>query len=159
MDENCDGVDEVCPPDSVCGDGNVDPGESCDDGNNSNGDGCENDCTVTVPGGCSDEDLPVIIEMEYNQGDEKLHLHGEATDGTSISVINSDTGEILADQIRVREGKWEAEIKNVGSSLESISVISSNGCAIYQDVGTDGDDSSDDDGEEVKRGKGREREK
>jgi cysteine-rich repeat protein len=38
----------------VCGDGAVYAGvEACDDGNDTGGDGCENDCTVTLAGGCS----------------------------------------------------------------------------------------------------------
>ena len=113
--------------------------EQSDDANTTNGDGCENDCTFTPdPEECSAEDLPTITELEYNQGDEKLHLHGRAARRTTISVMNSDTGEILAEGIRVRRsGNWEAEIQNVGSSLKNISVISSNGCAIDYDVETD----------------------
>ena len=38
------GLDGVPVP--VCGDGQVDPGESCDDGNLVDGDGCEADCTL-----------------------------------------------------------------------------------------------------------------
>ena len=144
VDENCDGMDEVCLPDPVCGDGNVDAGEVCDDGNTTNGDGCENDCTVTT-GVCSDGNLPVITEMEYNQGDEKLHIKGRAATGTTISIINSDSGQILAEGIMVREGKWEAEIKDVGSHLESISVISSNGCAVDQEIKSDREDDNHED--------------
>jgi len=95
---------------------------------------------------CDDESLPVITEMEYNRGDEKLHLHGRAAVGTTISVINSDTGEILAEGIRVKgdRGSWEAEIKDVGNDLMSISVISSNGCAIVQEVESDREEHDDD---------------
>jgi cysteine-rich repeat protein len=133
--EDADGCQADCQL-PVCGDGIVDPDEQCDDGNTSNDDGCEDDCTLTPdPGECSDEDKPTITEVEYNRGDEKLHIKGRAAAGTTISVINSDTGEILADGIRVRrKGSWEAEIKNVGSNLENIGVISSNGCAINQEV-------------------------
>ena len=34
------------PPDAVCGDGMLDPGEECDDGNNTNDDDCSNSCTL-----------------------------------------------------------------------------------------------------------------
>ena len=35
---------------TICGDGNVDPGEECDDGNQDNTDGCRNDCTLPFCG-------------------------------------------------------------------------------------------------------------
>ena len=35
---------------TVCGDGNLDPGEQCDDGNQDNTDGCRNDCTLPYCG-------------------------------------------------------------------------------------------------------------
>jgi cysteine-rich repeat protein len=118
-----------------CGDGTVDPNGQCDHGKKINDDGCGSDCTITAAF-CSDGNQPVITEMEYDRDDEELDIEGRATSFTTISVINSDTGEILADQIRVREEQWEAEIGDVGTSLENISVISSNGCAINQDVET-----------------------
>ena len=135
-----DGCEADCtltpPPAPFCGDGNVDAGEQCDDGNDVNGDGCENDCTLSVTGECNDGNLPVITEMEYNRGDEKLHIKGRATSGSSITITNSFTGQTLAEGIRVREGKWEAEIRNVGRNLKRISVISSNGCVVDKDVET-----------------------
>jgi len=50
---------------SICGDGNLDPGEECDDGNNINGDGCSAQCTLptscnevcTQNNGCGGDDL------------------------------------------------------------------------------------------------------
>src|SRR5690606_23291235 len=35
---------------TLCGNGNVNPGEQCDDGNSVNGDGCDNNCTVSACG-------------------------------------------------------------------------------------------------------------
>ncbi|MEN8232640.1 MAG: DUF4215 domain-containing protein, partial [Thermodesulfobacteriota bacterium] len=124
------------PPAPVCGDGNVDAGEQCDDGNSTNGDGCESDCTITPPPApvCGDGTSLVITEMDFDRGDEKLHIKGRASAGTTISIIDSDNGEILADDIMVREGRWEAEIEDVDDDLERISVISSNGCVVDQDV-------------------------
>ena len=133
----------------ICGDNIVDAGEQCDDGNSVNGDGCENDCTFTLSTGCYDADVPVITEMEYDRGDEKLHIQGRAPAGT-IVIINAATGETLADNIGVREGKWEAEIKDVGRNLMTISVISSTGCTVDLEVTDrsyrrdDDDDHSDD---------------
>ena len=46
-------IDDLCivgisaPPEPICGNGMLEPGEACDDGNTVNGDGCEADCTVT----------------------------------------------------------------------------------------------------------------
>lgn len=42
-------IDEVCivkagPPSNLCGNHNVDPGETCDDGNTADGDGCSSTC-------------------------------------------------------------------------------------------------------------------
>ena len=136
--DGCESDCTVTPvPDPVCGDGTVDSGEQCDDGNLVSGDGCSSTCQNEV---CADGNQPVISEIEYNRGDEKLHIKGRATSGTTLSIINPDSGKILAQGIRVREGKWEAEIKDVGSTLESISVISSNGCTIDRDVRTGDDD-------------------
>ena len=129
---------ETTPPPTgpVCGDGIVDAGEQCDDGNTTNGDGCENNCTETVTGGCNEVDLPVITRMDYDRDDEELKIEGRAPAGTTISIIDSDSGEILAEGIRVREGRWETEIDDIESDV-NVSVISSNGCAANQDVETD----------------------
>jgi hypothetical protein len=75
-----------------------------------------------------------IKEMDYDRDDEELDIEGRASAGTTISIIDSDSGEILADNIMVREGRWEAEIEDVDDDLETISIISSNGCVVDQDV-------------------------
>ncbi|MGB5882658.1 MAG: hypothetical protein WBG28_01000, partial [Desulfobulbales bacterium] len=66
----------------------------------------------------------------------ELDIEGRASDGTTISIIDSDNGEILAEGIRVREGRWETEIEDIDSDV-NISVISSNGCVLDRDVETD----------------------
>ena len=134
-----DGCSSTCQNESTtpyCGDGIVNGNEQCDDGNNVNGDGCSADCQLPLSSVCNDAEQPVITEMEYNRREQKLHVQGQATPGTSLTIINSDTGTILADGIMVREGQWEAEGRNVGRSLRSIDVISSNGCSVVQPVGT-----------------------
>jgi cysteine-rich repeat protein len=121
--------------DSVCGDGIVNGNEQCDDGNTTNGDGCENDCTNTPDPVCGDGSQLIIKKADYFLSVEKLKVNGEATVGTLISIINSDTGDILRENIRVNDySTWKAEIQNVGSNLENISVISSTGCTIDQEI-------------------------
>jgi hypothetical protein len=72
--------------------------------------------------------------MEYNKGDEKLAIKGRATAGTTISIINADTRDVLAEDIKVKKGKWKVKIKNVDSNLENITAISSNDCALDQAI-------------------------
>ncbi len=139
--DNGDGCESNCtvtpPPAPVCGDGNVDAGEQCDDGNTANNDGCSSTCqTESSAPSCDDGTSLVITEMDYDRDDEELDIEGRASDGTTISIIDSDSGEILAEGIRVREGRWETEIEDIDSDV-NISVISSNGCVIDRDVETD----------------------
>ena len=175
LDNDCDGeIDEncdfTCPDldgdgfqDAACGgmdcndnDANVNPGaaEVCGNGFDENCNGASDDTCLTCPDGT----LLVIKEMEYNRGDEKLAIKGRATVGTSISIINSDTNEILAEGISVNKGKWKAKIKNVDRSLENITVLTSNGCAVDREVTGDVDrdrDGDRDDDRDDDRDRGR----
>ncbi len=80
------------------------------------------DTCLTSPDGS----LILIKKMVYNRDDEKLHIEGQATVGTIITIINADTDEILLEGIKAREGKWKAEIESVGSTPENITVMTSN---------------------------------
>ena len=133
--DGCEGDCTLTPdPEPFCGDGNLDAGEQCDDGNNVDSDGCSSTCQNEV---CGNGNEVTITEAEYNRGDEKLHIKGRAASGTTLTIINSDSGKVLAEGIRVREGKWEAEIEHVGSALLSVSVISTNGCVVNHEFKTE----------------------
>ena len=83
--------------------------------------GSSNSCLI-----CPDGSLIGIKQMKHNRNEEKLHIKGQATVGTIISIINAGTDEILADGIKVDRGEWEAKIDNVGNILENITVMTSN---------------------------------
>jgi len=76
---------------------------------------------------CPSGSLIVIKEIEHNQDGKRLHIKGRATAGTTITIINAHTDEILIEGIRARDGKWEAEIENVSSALKNITILTSNG--------------------------------
>lgn len=162
IDNDCDGsVDEGC--DAACpdvdGDGYQDAtcgGSDCNDNDTAinpeaaeiPGNGIDENCNGSsddiVLGNCPDGSPLAIVEVEYNRGDGTLHLKVRAVVGTTLTVIDSDTGALLADGILVKEGKWEAEMKDIGHKVERITVISSNGCSVEQKVGTSKDDKDDD---------------
>jgi hypothetical protein len=147
----CDGTasDPVCNQNQEPGVEGPYTSLNCTDGMDNDCDGLTDaedpNCELPL---CGDGNLPVIIEMEYDRDDEELHIEGRAAAGTSITIINADTGEILAEGISVREGKWETELEHVGSDLENVGVISSNGCRIDQEVESDREDHEDDEEEE-----------
>ncbi len=75
---------------------------------------------------CPDGSLILIKEVKHNRDDEKLHIKGRATVGTTITIIDAETDKVLIEGIGVKEGKWDAEIKNADSTLENITVMTSN---------------------------------
>ncbi len=70
---NVDDIQIFGRPTSVCGDGNVEPGEDCDDGNQTNGDGCDDDtagggnCTPT---GCGNGVVTAGEECDDGNAEE-----------------------------------------------------------------------------------------
>jgi cysteine-rich repeat protein len=56
---------ELCGPDRICGDGELDPSEECDDGNNVDGDGCDANCVVEF---CGDGILQPDLGEECDDG-------------------------------------------------------------------------------------------
>ena len=162
IDNDCDGsVDEGCEvtcPD-VDGDGftdascggddcndnvaTINPGvaEVCGNGVDENCNGAIDDTCLTCPDGT----LLVIKKIEYDKDFNTIDIQGRATVGTTLSIINADTNETLVEGIIVKEGKWKAEIKKVGSP-KNMSVLSSNGCAVDRAINTSNHDNNGDDG-------------
>ncbi|MGB3210242.1 MAG: putative metal-binding motif-containing protein [Desulforhopalus sp.] len=173
IDNDCDGsIDEGC--DITCQDADGDGyqnafcgGDDCNDYdptiNPSSAEVCGNEVDENCNGAsddicltCPDGTLLVIKKVKYSRGDKKLKIKGRATVGTTISILNADTGEILIEGVKVRKGKWKARIKHVSSNLQNITAVSSNGCALDQAVerkrcGNNDDDDDHDDRKERKR--------
>jgi len=62
-----------------------------------------------------------------------LTITGRATVGTTISIINADTGETLKEGIKVNDrARWKMVKRGVRPTLRNITIVSSNGCAIDQ---------------------------
>ena len=74
-----------------------------------------------------DGSLIAIKEVEFNRGDESLHIKGQTSADAIITIINADTNEILVEGLRAWAGKWEVDIENVGCALENITIMTSSG--------------------------------
>ena len=161
IDNDCDGLtDEGCDPtcpdndgdgylDASCGGNDCDdtaahinPGsaEICGNSVDENCNGVSDDVCLT----CPDGGVLLIKEMEYSQGDAELKVKGRANVDNTITIANADTGEILADEIKVRGGKWRVKIKDLAQAPERMRVISSNGCFVDQEIEVNNKDHEDD---------------
>ncbi len=66
-------------PTTLCGNGDLDPGESCDDGNNVDGDCCTGDCRAEPPGATCDDGLACTV--------------GDVCDGFGVCRSEPSTGQ------------------------------------------------------------------
>lgn len=122
-----------------CDDTNVaiNPGaeEKCGDtaDNNCNGN-IDERCRLSCPAGARS----VIKEIRYNRADHRKlvikgrsFVPGQSAAGTTITIIDTDTGETLKDGIVVMgsAGIWRANIKGVSPMLRRITIVASNGCS------------------------------
>lgn len=161
IDNNCDvQVDEGCDttiPD-VDGDGFTDAafgGTDCNDlvatinpsaaevcGNavDENCNGSSDDICLT----CPDGSLLVVKKIQYDRDRKALTISGRATVGTTISIVDTDTGATLAEGITVKKGMWTAKIQNVSRTLKNITAVSSNGCSLNETIRTRNNDDDDD---------------
>jgi MYXO-CTERM domain-containing protein len=86
---HCDYYFPTAPP-PVCGDGNIDAGETCDDNNTANSDGCDSSCHVESGWECSG--TPSSCNLICGNGTIDTG-EGEQCDGTNVGGQNcSDFG-------------------------------------------------------------------
>jgi hypothetical protein len=154
IDNDCDGaVDEgcdvTCPDldgdgyqDAICGgddcndsDAAINPGaaEVCGNAVDENCNGASDDTCLTCPDGSLLVVKKIIYSREHHR---RLTITGRATVGNTISVINADTGETLQEGVEVnsRTARWEAVLRGFSTTLRNITIISSNGCAVDQEI-------------------------
>ncbi len=94
---NTDWDDVKCAPDlNICGDGDLDPGETCDDDNTTNGDGCSSTCSIEGGGGavCGNG-----VKESGEQCDDDNTTNGDGC--SSTCTIEGDGGAVCGN------GKWE----------------------------------------------------
>lgn len=151
LDNDCDGsIDEGCEvtcqdldadgyKDIQCGgndcndtDAAINPGSSevCGNGVDENCNGESDDVCLTCPDGT----LLVIKKVDYNRRSKTLLVKGRATAGTSVTLINTDTEEVLAENIQAERGRWAAEIQVDGNMPKNVTAITSNGCTTDKQI-------------------------
>ncbi len=149
MDVECGGVD--------CDDTNsaINPevGETCGNGIDENCNGSGDEVCIT----CPDGSVLTIKRYVYNYEYKRLVVRGLADVNTTVTLVNGDTGMVMADDIQVRDGMWKKRFRNVSLAEvpSKVEAINSNGCATdravkmrnlpVEDVDDSDDEESDDD--------------
>ncbi|MFH1217849.1 MAG: putative metal-binding motif-containing protein [Pseudomonadota bacterium] len=148
IDNDCDAqVDEGCDP--ACpdadGDGFMDAecgGTDCNDLNafispaatevcgnsiDENCNGASDDTCLS----CPDGGVLSITRAAYNNKNKTLVIQGRSHLRTRISVVNVDTGKVLAKNIPVKGGKWKAVVKKMQARYvpDEVKAINSDGCS------------------------------
>jgi cysteine-rich repeat protein len=111
----------------LCGDGEVDPGETCDDGNQTAGDGCSPSCAVESPARCEEQPTAgcvpaargLLLVNEKQSGSERLKVvmkglasalappaFGDPVDGSTsqATCVYGQTDELVGELLVDRAG-------------------------------------------------------
>jgi cysteine-rich repeat protein len=95
----------------VCGNGQVEGGETCDDGNLINGDSCSNSCQITTQ--CSDGvDNADAEDTLTDIADPGCHTDGNATNNASYNPADNDETHVAACLNGVVEGAEQCDDGN-----------------------------------------------
>lgn len=123
----CDGVtcdeglachDGMCVP-SLCGNGQVDPGEACDDDDLDGDDGCEPDCTLSTGAAAIAAGRDHTCAVTF---DQVLRCWGAGVDGGTVQGNEEDIGD--------NEPAMDGMDVPIGGPVRTIALGAAFGCAL-----------------------------